>query len=128
MKMICPECGTEYRPGFDSCFDCGVPLIHESEYQKMIDENDAEKERYRQMDIVTVHSVQGQPEADLIHSLLQANGIESFTRGRAVQSVHPFTVNGLGEIRIMVRQEDSERATGIIREFVENQDHGDPEA
>ena len=22
----CPECGTEYRPGFDTCADCGVQL------------------------------------------------------------------------------------------------------
>jgi hypothetical protein len=23
----CPNCGAEYRPGFDVCADCGVPLV-----------------------------------------------------------------------------------------------------
>jgi hypothetical protein len=82
-----------------------------------------QRERYREMDIVRVHSVQGQPEADLIQSLLEANDIESFTRGRAVQSVHPFTVDGLGEIRILVREEDAEKAAGIIQEFVKSDNH-----
>jgi hypothetical protein len=23
----CPRCGAEYRPGFDTCADCGLPLV-----------------------------------------------------------------------------------------------------
>jgi hypothetical protein len=23
----CPRCGADYRPGFDTCADCGVPLV-----------------------------------------------------------------------------------------------------
>lgn len=23
----CPRCLAEYRPGFDTCYDCGVPLV-----------------------------------------------------------------------------------------------------
>jgi hypothetical protein len=122
MNVICPECGTEYRPGFDVCFDCGVPLISEVEYQELAEERETELERYRNMDIVRVHSVQGQPEADLIKSLLESNGIESYTKGQAVQSVHPFTVDGLGEIRILVREEDAERARQIIQEFIGSQE------
>ena len=119
--MICPKCGTEYRQGFDKCFDCDVLLIDEKEFQELQEREEAERERYRHMDIVRVYSVQGQPEADLIKSLLEANGIESFTKGRAVQSVHPFTVDGLGEIRILVREEDADRASKIIAEFVEGE-------
>jgi hypothetical protein len=25
--MYCPQCGTEYRPGFTQCSDCHVPLV-----------------------------------------------------------------------------------------------------
>jgi hypothetical protein len=27
--MYCPNCRTEYRPGFDKCSDCGVELVEE---------------------------------------------------------------------------------------------------
>jgi hypothetical protein len=27
--MFCPRCRCEYRPGFEQCADCGVPLIDE---------------------------------------------------------------------------------------------------
>ena len=27
--MYCPECGAEYREGFDDCADCGVALVKE---------------------------------------------------------------------------------------------------
>ena len=27
--MFCPECRTEYRPGFTRCADCDVDLVHE---------------------------------------------------------------------------------------------------
>ena len=120
--MICPQCGTEYRQGFGKCNDCDILLIDEGKYQEMQEKEEAEREKYRLMDIVRVHSVQGQPEADLLRSLLEANGIESFTKSRAVQSVHPFTVDGLGEIRILVREEDADKAGRIIEEFVEGED------
>jgi len=28
-NMYCPECGEEYRPGFQKCSDCQVPLVSE---------------------------------------------------------------------------------------------------
>lgn len=124
--MICPQCGTEYRQGFDKCFDCDVLLMDENEYQKLQESEEAERERYRHMDIVRIHSVQGQPEADLLKSLLEANGIESFTKGRAVQSVHPFTMDGLGEIQILVRDEDADKARKIIEKFVEGEEEETP--
>ena len=115
--MICPQCSTEYRQGFDKCYDCDVLLINEDEFQELQKKEEAAREKYRLMDIVRVHSVQGQSESDLLRSLLEANGIESFTKGRAVQSVHPFTVDGLGEMWILVREEDADKARGLIKEF-----------
>ncbi len=114
--MICPECGTEYREGFTVCIDCQVPLVTDEEYARLKGARDAERERNRTMKMVSVYKAQGSMEADLIRSMLTARGIESFTAGWAASSVHPFTMDGMGEIRIMVREDDSEEARRLIAE------------
>lgn len=116
--MYCPQCGTEYREGYTTCWDCGIPLIHEREYRELEALRKEKDNDYRQMEMIQIHSVQGQPEADLIQSVLESCGIESFTRGLAVQSVHPFTMDGLGEILVLVREEEAEEARRVIAEFL----------
>ena len=34
MPLFCPECRTEYRDGFDTCYDCEVPLVHAEELDR----------------------------------------------------------------------------------------------
>ena len=33
--MICPECQAEYRRGFTTCADCGVPLVESTELERV---------------------------------------------------------------------------------------------
>ncbi len=68
------------------------------------------------MDLIEICRVQGENEADLVQALLKANGIESIVTGNAVHSVLPFTVDGLGELRVMVRESDAEMARGLLKE------------
>lgn len=82
----------------------------------------SEGEENRYLEMVQIHSVQGQVEADIIQSYLKSHGIESFTRGLAVHSVHPFTVDGMGEIRILVREDDAERAKEVLDAYLEEND------
>jgi len=114
--VICPKCGTEYREQYTMCSDCRVMLVTKGEYARLKEVQEAEREQYRTMKMVSVYKAQGSMEADLIRAMLTARGIESFTSGWAASSVHPFTMDGMGEIRIMVREDDSEEARRLIAE------------
>lgn len=61
-----------------------------------------------------VRKVYGPVEADVIKSFLEGQGITCILRGRMVQSVMPYTVNGLAEIRVLVMEKDFETATLLL--------------
>jgi hypothetical protein len=46
----CPDCGQEYRAGFDTCADCGVPLISGVEKLATLSQQDTSTASYS-MDI-----------------------------------------------------------------------------
>ncbi len=123
--MKCPECGTDYRDEFTHCHDCQVPLVSDSAYTEQQQAAEAERAKYRDMKIVEVGSVQGVAEADVIRGMLESIGIESMTRGHSVLSVHPFTVDGLGEVRILVAEPDAEAAREAIATMFEEEDSSD---
>jgi hypothetical protein len=68
--------------------------------------------------IKEVYSVWGPAEAEVIKSFLESNGIQCLLKGLVVQSVHPFSADGLGEIKIFVAEKDYEVAKKLISEKV----------
>ena len=69
--------------------------------------------------IKEVSSVWGPAEAGVIKSFLQSHGIECILKGLVVQSVHPFSADGLGKIRIFVLEKDYEIARKLLAEIEE---------
>jgi predicted dinucleotide-binding enzyme len=69
---------------------------------------------------VVIHTAQGFIEAEIVQTCLRAHGIESATQGLAAQSVHPFTVDGMGKIKILVMENDEEAAREIIESFLKD--------
>jgi hypothetical protein len=65
-----------------------------------------------------VYSVWGPAEAEVIKSFLESNGIQCLLKGLVVQSVHPFSADGLGEIKIFVMEKDYDSARELISEKV----------
>ena len=65
-----------------------------------------------------LHKVWGPVEAEIIKSYLESNGIVCILRGKVVQSVHPFSADGLGEIKILVSEEDYTRAQELLKKKV----------
>ena len=72
----------------------------------MDENNKKEKKPDEELKLKELHKVWGQVEADVIRSFLASHGISCLLRGKVVQSVHPFSADGLGEIKIFVPEKD----------------------
>jgi hypothetical protein len=84
-----------------------------------MDNNKKNDNRFdRESELKEVYSVWGPAEAEVIKSFLESNGITCLLRGLVVQSVHPFSADGLGEIKIFVAEKDYELAKQLISEKV----------
>jgi hypothetical protein len=101
---FCPTCKSEYIEGTVKCDDCGSSLVASLEPREAEDDSR----------LVEVWHTQGEMDAQLIRSLLDSHGIRSMLSGESLRLTHGFTVDGLAEVRILVRDEDAKRACEVI--------------
>jgi hypothetical protein len=73
------------------------------------------------IELVEVWVAHGEVDAQMIRSLLEGDGIEAMLSGEAVRLTHAVTIDGLAEVKILVREEDAERAREVIAAFKENE-------
>ncbi len=71
---------------------------------------------YESAKLVDIGSMANDSEALVVKSLLESHGIRVVMKSSLVQSVHPITVNGIGQVRVMVPEEDAEKARALIDE------------
>lgn len=62
----------------------------------------------------TVYECHGDGEVEVVLSFLAANGIRAVTASLSSRSVHPFTVDGMGKISILVEEADAEQARRLM--------------
>lgn len=74
---------------------------------------------------VVVHSVWNDAEAALLVSYLEAHGIPASTASQVPHSVMPLTVDGIGEVRILVPSTAAERARELVADYL-GQDEQEP--
>jgi hypothetical protein len=74
-------------------------------------------------DFVVVCTVQGEPIAHIIKSHLESEGIPAYLKKESVGLVYGLTVDGLGQVSILVPRELVEEA----RRIIEPQDIEQPE-
>jgi hypothetical protein len=96
------------------------PMKSEWTRSRNMDDASPDTNADREMKTVVVHTVQGYIEAEIVQSCLRSYGIESTTQGLAAQSIHPFTVDGMGKIKVLVMEGDAENARQIIADFLED--------
>lgn len=79
-------------------------------------ENKKEKKEKKEPDskLKEVLRVWGPSEAEVVKSYLESQGIPCLMRGRVVQSIHPFSTDGLGEIKIYVLEKDYQLAKELL--------------
>lgn len=64
--------------------------------------------------LVEVYKASGEMEAQVIKGLLESYGIPCLLKSNAAPSVHIFSVNGMGEVKVMVWDADLAEARELI--------------
>jgi len=65
--------------------------------------------------LVEVYKAVGEAEAQIIRGILESNGIPCLLKSQAAPSVHVFTIDGMGEVKVMVGKSMAEEAKELIR-------------
>ncbi len=65
--------------------------------------------------LVEICRATGNLQAQMLKGLLEANGIACMLTGEAISRIGPITVDGLGEVPILVREEDAEAARAVLQ-------------
>jgi hypothetical protein len=70
-------------------------------------------------DLALCHIATGEPKARIISTLLEDFGIPTNLVSHVPPSLYPVVLDGLAEVRIMVRRRDLARAKQIIKDYFE---------
>jgi len=73
-----------------------------------------EKNSENDLDLVELSKVWGPVEAEVIKTMLESYGIPCLMRGQVVQSILPYSVDGMGQIKILVPKKDLANAKKLI--------------
>ena len=68
----------------------------------------------RHKEMVEVYRATSEAEAQIIKGLLESYGISCLLKSNAAPSVHMFAVDGMGEVKVMVREEVAGKARELI--------------
>ena len=66
--------------------------------------------------LVEVYKATNEMEAQVIKGLLESYEIPCFLKSNAAPSVHMFTINGMGEVKVMVLDSDVEKTRQLIKD------------
>ena len=120
--MFCPQCGAEFRSGFERCNECDSPLVEE----KPVGIHDAE-------DYVTILETSEISALPVIKSALESAGIPLETRGEGLMNLFPSEALGAplhgsaGEVKIRVPRSRAQEARDLLATEAEVEDAEPPE-
>lgn len=103
ISTFCPRCGAEYRRGFTTCADCGVPLVH-----------DKPSERPEELEYVEYEEIMrtfNPADLAVVKSLLDAEGITYFFRGENFLMMRPL----VEPAALMVKKDEAEIVRDLLR-------------
>jgi len=75
----------------------------------------------RNEELVELITVQGDFEAQVLKGMLESGGIEVAIRAGVSQNILPFTVDGLGQMKLFVMEKDLAAAQLLMKEYLQNE-------
>jgi hypothetical protein len=78
------------------------------------------KDAEEKSEMIELCRVSNESEALTIKSLLSSQGIKCMLKSNIDHSVYPITVDGLGEVRIMVMSKDARESNKILETYTKN--------
>jgi putative signal transducing protein len=106
----CPRCGAEYEDSAEECMDCHLALRPGAPPKPS-----QKHEGVRDVELVTARIFGGgtaAADAELAKSLLESEGIPSVLAGANAARMYPVL-----EVRLLVREDDLERAAQVFEEY-----------
>ncbi|HUJ69996.1 MAG TPA: DUF2007 domain-containing protein, partial [Syntrophorhabdales bacterium] len=110
--MFCPQCKAEYRPGFTTCADCGVPLVEELPPEQVEEEPANTGHSTLDGDLVRILDTFNPGDVALIKSILEGEGIPY-----AFEGEHSQYVYGTVPFRLMVPSEHAAEAREVLEKL-----------
>ncbi|MBN1162943.1 MAG: DUF2007 domain-containing protein [Candidatus Krumholzibacteriota bacterium] len=72
-------------------------------------------------ELIELTTVQGDIEAEIIVGICRSEGIEVLVKSDMAHGSLPFTVDGMGQVKLMVMKDDLQRARTILEEYREKE-------
>jgi hypothetical protein len=112
--MYCPKCRTEFRKGFKTCSDCGVPLVAE------LPPEPPPPPAPEYVKFVNLYSPKNETELSLIKSILDSEEISYFVRNDNFGSLEVGPHIGLYNGKMIQVQDDQyEKAKELLSDYLE---------
>jgi hypothetical protein len=107
--MFCPVCESEYEEGITNCPDHNVALV-----EKLSEETARDRSEAR---FVALHNVGSPAEAEMIHDILQQNGVRSAVQSGGADMFSPLLSTSAPGAVVLVDERDYDRAQEIYNSF-----------
>ena len=107
--MFCPVCESEYEPGVTRCAEHDAELVERLSPETARDASEAR--------FVPLHNVGSPAEAEMIHDLLQQNGIRSAVQSGGSDAFSPLLSTTSPGALVLVDERDLDRAGEIYNSF-----------
>jgi len=111
--MFCPQCGAEFRQGFDRCADCDVPLVSEPSHEPSHEAPEYE----------TVLATSELAVIPLVKSLFDSAGIPYTTRGESLifpsEGLSLYRKDSPGQVLVRVPKERAQEAHQLLEQEAE---------
>jgi hypothetical protein len=105
---ICPNCRTEYRPGFTRCSDCQADLV------ETLAEETGEQPFDGDLELVELALAPTPMHAQMIQEMLEENGIVSVLRSDWSAGAGSYTASPNA---LLVRKEDFPKAFELYEQY-----------